>query len=296
MFYQTSAPCTSNATPSAFPSARKVLNERKSPALTVDNHVTWQFTPDATVIGGCAAKSWTPSHQYAVGDVACDPETEDRVYTVVNVSGDALSAADSDKKPFSFPRHTTAPTWTDIGLYPPVPLGTAAPADQVVTLLNYQLPQVHSLYYYNLASGVLVTTIRSKTFAYSTPTSINNGTPVETGSSLVIDPVLTLTRYLWPFDAERKWRPRDLRPGISLSLSLVSPASDFYVGGSSEVLRYVQVEYGFAIAKVPYLTPGTYAASSSTMPTTSQAFAKGGYIGLSFNISGFIQGVFAGGK
>jgi hypothetical protein len=221
-------------------------------------------------------------------DQVCDPDTGNRVYEAI-VGG--TSAMQADKKPFNYPETGQQPTWTDIGQYPPASVTGAAPSDQVITLLNLQLPQTHSLYYYNLSSGVLVTTIRTKTFAFSTSPSINNGTPIRTGSNLLVDPVITLTRYIWPFDAEQKEHWKDLRPGVSLSFSLASPTSNFYIGGSSEFLRYIQLEYGLALAKVPHLAPNTYSAASSTAPNTVQSFAKGAYIGLSFNISGLIQGL-----
>ena len=92
-----------------------------------------------------------------------DPDTDNRVYqaTVGGASGQAAT-----KVPFIYPTNGQRPSWTDIGQYPPALVTTASPTDQVVTLINFQLPQTHTLSYYNLASGVLVTTIRTKSFAF----------------------------------------------------------------------------------------------------------------------------------
>jgi hypothetical protein len=174
----------------------------------------------------------------------------------------------------------------------------AVPAEQQVSLLNQQLPQTHSWYYYNVSSGVFVSTIRSPSFGFTAGSSstTNSGTPIQTGSSLIVDPVISLTRYVFgPFDAERKWRARDLAPGLSLSFSLSSPTSNFYFGGSSEFQRYMQIDYGFALAKVPKLASGAFTPSSSATPATTQVFKKGAYIGISLNISGLIQGLTGGG-
>ena len=260
--------------------------EPDSPATTVDGTVQWQFVVD--VLLDCATHEWQAAHPYKISEQVRDPDTDNRVYQAI-VGGASGQAA--TKVPFIYPTNGQRPSWTDIGQYPPALVTTASPTDQVVTLINFQLPQTHTLSYYNLASGVLVTTIRTKSFGFSTSPSMNNGTPIQTGSNLIIDPVITLTRYIWPFDAERKEHWGDWKPGISISFSLSSPTSNFYFGGSSEVLRYIQVEYGFALARVPHLATNVFTPTSSTTPNTVQSFAKGGYVGLSFNITGLIQGL-----
>jgi uncharacterized membrane protein YgcG len=107
--------------------------------------------------------------------------------------------------------------------------------------------------------------------------------------------VISLTRYIKGFDAERKWRASDLFPAPTLSFSLSSPTNDFYIGASSEFQRYLQINYGFAIARTPKLATGVFNPAMSTTPTTTQTWSKGGYLGLTFNISGLIQGLTSGG-
>jgi hypothetical protein len=146
---------------------------------------------------------------------------------------------------------------------------------------------------YNLASGVIVSTIRTPSFAFSTALATNNGTPLQTGSTLLVDPVIFLGRYLKPFDAESLERKGDIlaSTAVNLGFSLSSPTNNFYLGGSNELLRYVQFNYGFALARVPKLAADTFVLGSATTPNTVQVFKKGAYFGLSFNISGFVQGL-----
>ena len=91
--------------------------------------------------------------------------------------------------------NTTAASWIDLGEIAPASVATATPQDQTLPILSQPLPQTHSLYYYNVSSGVFVTTIRTRTFGFAASSSGgNSGTPIETGSSLIIDPVISLTR------------------------------------------------------------------------------------------------------
>jgi hypothetical protein len=121
--------------------------------------------------------------------------------------------------------------------------------------------------------------------------------------------VLLFSAYLKPMDAESNWKPSNLTPAVTFGLSLTSPASNFYFGGSSEFVRNVQVVYGFTIAQQAQLAPGLYqptnppagscqancSTSNATPPATVQNFKLGGFIGISYNITGFIQSLFGGG-
>jgi hypothetical protein len=231
---------------------------------------------------------------YATGQSVCNPSDLGRVYSV------AIAGISARQAPF-FPHAgeasiSMAPAvWIDLGqTVPPTVTGTSA--SDIPIALNLTLPQSHSLYFYNLSSGVFVSTIHSPTFAFAAgaTSTTNSGNAVQTSNTLLVDPVITLTRYIKPFDAERSWRAVDMIPALGLSFSLSAPTSNFYVGGSSEVLRYVQVNYGFAAAKVSALATGTYSASSATTPPTTQVFKTGAYFGLSFNISGLISSVTSG--
>jgi hypothetical protein len=191
--------------------------------------------------------------------------------------------------------------WQDSGTTPPASVASGQPADQTVSLLNLTLPQVHSLYYYNVAAGVIVSSIRiPNNVAIEVPpaTSPATYTYKQQGSNLLIDPVLLFTAYIRPMDAERPFRVKEIFkiPGITFGLSLASPTTNFYFGGSTEVLRNIQCVYGFNVSNISKLAvPSGTVGVGSTAPTV-QSFSKGGFIGFTFNISGFIQGLFGAGS
>jgi hypothetical protein len=78
------------------------------------------------------------------------------------------------------------------------------------------------------------------------------------------------------------------------AFSLSSPTTNFYFGGSSEFpkLRNVQITYGFTLVRGSVLEPPFTSAAA----VTKQHFLKGGFVGLTFNITGFIQGLISPGK
>jgi hypothetical protein len=174
-----------------------------------------------------------------------------------------------------------------------------------------QLSQVHQLSRFNISTAVIFSTVRTSTFGYSTgspatmTTSAVAPSPMVTGHSSIIDPVIFLTYYPVPFDAERPFHWSDmLKPGISLGFSTSNPTSNFYFGFMSEFpgIRNLELVYGVTAAKVSYL-PGNVlqpvaAAAPTTIPTptTASKFVVGGYAGLSFNVSGFLTGLFGKGS
>jgi hypothetical protein len=207
--------------------------------------------------------------------------------------------------------------WEDTGTSPSTLVAAGQPADQTVSQ-TYQLPQVHSKYYFNLTSGVIVSSVHSQTFGWGTITqpsgSGSTAQPgsymaVRTGGSVIVDPVLFFSAYLWPMDAESTSQKSDLRPALTFGLSLSAPASNFYFGLSSEFRRNVQVVYGFTAAQQAKLAPGLYqptnpapgtcrancSTSNATPPPTIETFKPGGFVGISYNITGFIQSLFGGG-
>lgn len=191
------------------------------------------------------------------------------------------------------------PKWADAGLLPPQAVTGALPSDQTVNMLTLQLPQVHTKSYYNLASGVVYSTVHSRTFAIPSGATDTSG-QTQTSSSPTIDPVLFFTGYPWPSDTEQHCSfPRCLwqtKPGVSFGLSLVSPSNSFYGGGSFELFRNIQVVIGNNWAKQAQL-PATPVklASNATTAVTVQKFKNGAFYGLTLNVSGFIQGLFGGG-
>jgi hypothetical protein len=209
------------------------------------------------------------------------------------VATQAMPAATNAEQPvFPIPPIVPRPTWQDSGTVAPASVASGQPSDQTLTLLNMTLPQSHTISTYNLAAGVVYSSIRSYTFG------VVNSSTVQTGRSHTVDPLLFLTAYWlqhwFPMDAERDWRPSDLVPGFSFGLSLSSPSTNYYVGLSSEfLLRNVQLTGGLSIAKESRAAPGL---TMGTSPNTVQRFSEGWFVGLTFNISGFIQGLVGSAK
>jgi hypothetical protein len=130
---------------------------------------------------------------------------------------------------------------------------------------------------------------------------------VSTGA-IPVDPVLVLTVYIVPVDAERPMRFkgsgawRDYLPAPSFGISLSNPTTNFYVGASNEVLlRNLQIFYGASFHNTALkLAPGATQAlwgGTGAAPTaaTVPGFQKGPFVGVTFNLSSFIQSLFSGG-
>lgn len=283
------------------------------PISVTDGTIVWtqtSCTPPGTIVG-----SWTAFTPYS----QCDAITTSNgnIYVAVQTG----QSGPVPTQPF-FPISQTLSTvtevasaaqpnlkikWEDAGTTPPQSVSTGQPADTTVSLLNLQYAQSHSLSYYNLASGVLYSTVHSRTFGFQPPgCSGSTCTAVQTGGSPGIDPVLLFSIYPWPWDAEahcpKNWCLGHFRsnpPGLSFGLSLSSPASSFYAGGSLEVIRNLQLVVAANFNKRAQLPPNSTAQPSSAIssgtPVTVQKFATGGAFGLTLNISGFIQSLFGGG-
>jgi hypothetical protein len=142
-------------------------------------------------------------------------------------------------------------------------------------------------------------------FAYECPVQTVRG-------AHPVDPVLVLTLYVPPIDAERPMRLprfnkgfegiRDYVPAPSFGLSLSNPTTNFFLGASNELfIRNVQAFYGLALHNVPLtLAPGSSQpifGGAGTAPTvgTVSKFQKGFFLGVTFNLTGFVQSLFGGG-
>lgn len=243
-----------------------------------------------TLATGSRLKQWVRLTPFMVGDTIED-RTTGHFYTVIQAG---LSGQTYPN--FLLPTPATVIdqnqiTWQFLGTTLPssVSTGQPQPSDQTISAVNYSFPQSHQLSYFSLTSGVVVSSIQTRSFLNTSSTSTPTWTTVKNGP--IVDPVLALTVYVKPVDAERTWRPRlkDLIPGPTIAFSLSSPTSNFYFGASSAIFnRNIQLLYGFSLAKVNTLEPSSLQLSSSTAATRSQ-FAKGGFVGISFNILGFIQ-------
>jgi hypothetical protein len=267
-------------------------------------------------------KAWRGETAYFLGDAILDTTTG-RYYTVVQPG---ISGKGSTPPRFAVPIQDKTPkgphqfiAWLDLGSTLPASTSVGEqPADQIVSVLNLTYPQVHVLSRFNLTSGVVITSLKPpviSTFAESNSTSATNCPPglssctyyTSAKGARLIDPVLGVTTYIFrPLDAERPFTWKDLTPAPSLYFSLTSPSSNYHVGFASEFFyRNLQIIYGASIVEEtrvtgaqatitttasgsPVTSPVTIAGQLGYLSTTKVTNA-GGFIGLSFNITGFIQ-------
>jgi len=285
------------------------LRAQPAPTRVVDGAIVWTLTPC-----GASAVSWSSTQSYAASTLVKSANG----YCYSTASG-GVSGLVPSQPYFSMTSINTITneqasagggslllTWIDSGTTPPASVAGGQPADTPVTLFNYQYAQSHSLSYFNLAAGVMYSKVQSKTYGFTggspSATPPVPPTAVETGHSRTVDPALLLTVYPYPFDAEVRCSYKCLwttPPGLSLGLSLVNPSSSFYAGVSLELVRNVQIVVGENWSKQAILPPsGTTQPTSAITagaPITVQRYTSATFVGLTFNISGFIQGLFPGG-
>jgi len=178
-------------------------------------------------------------------------------------------------------------TWSYSGTAPPASIASSSATDQQINLMTQDLPQVHNLYNYFLTAGVAASTLKNRSYGFS-----SSNAPVETSNNPLVDPVLFLTFFPVALDDESPWKWTDIFrwPGISLGLSLSSPASNFYLGATTEVARNVLLTIGGNFAKITGLSP---VPGTGSTPATVQNFRAGGFVSLSFNFTGFVQSLFS---
>jgi hypothetical protein len=253
-------------------------------------------------------KKWAPNTAYMLGDGLLDPSTG-HYYVAIQpgISG-------HDEPPFSVPAPQvvldSGIRWQDLGTTLPssTSVGTQ-PSDQTVNVLNLTYPQTQLLGRFNLTSGVVMTSVRPPSITSYTGSGPNpNANPPTTGTGCptgissctvyawskgahLIDPVLGVTVYAIPLDAERPYRWADMFPAPTLNISLSSPTSNFHAGFSSEFLiRNLQIAYGASFVQQSRLgLPITLVGAQPTSIYTYKKFSTGGFVGFTFNISGFIQ-------
>jgi hypothetical protein len=236
-------------------------------------------------------RRWSPETVFFSGDAVLDDQTG-HYYSVTQAGVSGFT-----RPSFAVPAPVTVGAsdvnieWQDLGTVLPSSLSVGMPVtDQSVNLLSNTYAQAHALSRFNLTSGVVFSSARP-------PNLVNTGTtmaPIYTkypGSPL-IDPVLAVSAYIFrPVDAERKFQYKDLIPAPTVGFSLTSPSNNFYFGASSEFfLRNLQITYGVSSLKLTELGPLTTGTTTST--STIQQTSYHGFVGLTFNITGFIQTLF----
>jgi hypothetical protein len=269
------------------------------PASTISENapspVTWLDIGTALPSGATPLR-WTPATVFLAGQVIA---SDNGRYYVASIGGQSGSSPPPNLVSGLTVDDGTV-KWIYAGVPIPAGVANAGPSDQVVNLLNLTLPQVHSMYYFNLATGVLASSIRNSSFSRvraapnNAADTIARFTTQEVRSSPGVEPAILFTTYLpgLPMDAESPWTARNLIPGLSVGLSLTSPSKSFYFGASSEIWRHVQLVGGINVAKVTRLSPqGFVPDTSSATPMTVDRFTTGGFAGLTFNVD-FIKGLF----
>jgi hypothetical protein len=265
-------------------------------ALTVSEPVagpiTWEDVGTAAPGGlSTTLSQWTPNTTFATGQVISNPDNGH--YYLARVggqSGPAMPGFPVTAKPIIGDGNVA---FVDAGTVPPASVTSATATDQSVGLLNVGLPQVHTLYYFNLATGFAFSTVRNASYSrVPLAPGMQSGTEQyytqQTRGSRTVEPILLFTVYLPKFamDAESPWRPKNLIPGLSFGLSLTNPATSFYLGGTSEIWRNMQFAAGVNIAKVTRLSPNAMDPLSGAAPVTYQKFGTGAFIGLTLNLAG----------
>jgi hypothetical protein len=244
-----------------------------------------------TLPTGAKLKAWAANTAFFLND-AIEDATTGHYYSVIQpgISG-------SVRPQFKAPVPATVPgsdnqpiVWQDFGATLPSSISAGTPpSDQNVNLLTYTYPQVHALSRFNLAAGVVMSSIRSRSFANLNASTATTPNWTTIKNNLTVDPILAVTLYIKPMDAERRYQKSDFIPEPTLGFSLASPTTNFYVGFSSELfVRNLQLTYGLSLARTSILQPASY-QTSGTSPVTQQAFLKGAFVGISFNITGFIS-------
>ncbi|MEP6960550.1 MAG: hypothetical protein ABI995_00625 [Acidobacteriota bacterium] len=165
-------------------------------------------------------------------------------------------------------------------------------------------PQIHSLYYFKLSTGVIATWLREPAFArvitdleVPNPADPDKPTPakyktVEQHGSVRAMPVLSFSAYITGRDVQVPWHWADLVPAPTVAFSLTSPADNFFFGGSSEFQRNVQLIYGYHLGKINQLGPqGIANPTSDAAPTTVGRFRGNAFVGLTFNVN-FVRNLF----
>jgi hypothetical protein len=177
---------------------------------------------------------------------------------------------------------------------------------KTVKILDSELwPQIHSLFHFNLSTGVVATWLRDPAYsrvltdpgipAKTSPASdlvpAKYRTATDSGSARAM-PVLAFSGYLWPRDIQVPWQRKDLAPAPTVGFSLKSPADDFFFGASSEFRRNVQVVYGYHFGRITQLGPaGVDDPTSGTAPPTIKRFHGNFFVGLTFNLN-FIKDLY----
>lgn len=159
-----------------------------------------------------------------------------------------------------------------------------------VTLLEEKFPVIRGLYRFNLSTGLMASFVEKPSFDKVLNNNALDSTKptyfIQKSSSgdPDISPVLAFTAYWKPVDIYERTRWTDWIPNPTIGFDVANPTDDFFVGGSSEFIRNIQIIYGWNFAKVDKLT-NIQDLDSDSDPAVSQSFDSNFFIGVTFNIN-----------
>lgn len=305
-YYTASSPGVSGANQPAFPvSPVSCTRDHQGTCCVQEFDALTLVDAGTSLPTGAKPKLWAVGVPLFLGDVVEDRSSGH--YFVVTGAG--IPATENPNfevaAPNSVPATTTtgSTSWIDIGSTLPASasMGTQ-PGDQTVNLLGLTFPQTQVLDRFNLAAGVVLSSLIPPAITSFSSIDGSKGGACPSGvatctaytatkGSHIVDPVLGVSVYLLkPMDAERNWEISDLLPAPTIDISLSSPSSNFHIGAASEFARNLQLVYG--VSAVDETRLGGKITTFNGSPTsliTAKKFNVGGFFGVTFNITGFIQ-------
>lgn len=155
------------------------------------------------------------------------------------------------------------------------------------------LPAAHNFYKFGVSTGVVVSSVVNRSYGYAPGSTAAAPKYVNTGTTPIVEPVLFVTWYPKPLDPEAKARWSDV--GVIAGLSEKAPSTNFYLGLSSEPIRYVAIVAGANVAQVGRLDSSTEdpgQSASHITPGTVNRYRFGAFLGVTIGFSNFLQTAF----
>lgn len=166
----------------------------------------------------------------------------------------------------------------------------------VKLLDDFELPQVHPLFRFNIATGVTLSGVEDQTFA-KVQTQLDNPDTSANEARYRIDtsrkgreirPIIAITWYLRPVDPLLPLRARDrATPHPTLGFGVSEPAKNVFLGFSNEIFRGVQLLWGYHRGSITELQPRTDVAedAQSTLPPTRSNPDGAAFVGVTINLN-----------
>ncbi len=170
-----------------------------------------------------------------------------------------------------------------------------------VTVVSAVLPQVRTLYRFNLSAGMALSSLDEVRYTKKTITADDLDTAdqhegvyqtVKSGNTFQVQPLLAFTVYWLPMDIQKPFAWTDLLPNPTIGFGLLAPLDNLYLGFSHEFVRNLQFVWGLHLGKVTQLLDEDSDAlelHSPDAPKTIQAIEAGMFGSLQFNFNFFAR-------